>query len=179
MSVGRGYCRDDTGANPWAFSSSCADLATCQELCGNQCAGLSWSSNPEDNHDTCQENGLARCVIHQGASVATQSSSHKQEYTCYGIQMCRCADVQKRWDECADADNEDKCADLDCEWRGSWDTGCCKPKGVGTTESRTLGRGMSQTHETKCVPPRGVDRAAPTKLPLAVFANILACVLLI
>ena len=82
--IGQGYCRDTAGTNPWSWESFCTSLSECKSKCTN-CAGITWAEVPSEDHDGCQSDGLSRCNVYNGNGIATRTSYHAQEYTCYAI----------------------------------------------------------------------------------------------
>jgi len=81
MELGEGYCRDESGNNPWDFSNQlCVSSLTecgnaCLELDG--CACISYAEPAVDTLNNCLEQNLYRCVIYLGEEVATSSNGHE------------------------------------------------------------------------------------------------------
>lgn len=58
----------------------------------------------------------------------------------------------------------------DCEWHGSQEEGCCKPKGMGSTKTEDDGT-------EACLPPPGMTvDSARTALPLAALVFLFTCI---
>jgi len=91
--LGNGYCRNVEGERTWRSKKSCAeDLVECKTTCATtkDCACMSFSANPTNDHGGCKSQSKGRCVMYIGLDVPTQTGKSGQEYETFRFDTNEC-----------------------------------------------------------------------------------------